>query len=252
MFESEIVFVITKKPRDIAQDIAGITSIDGFDLKPKPSLRIRDTYYDNQQRLLEKKKIGLRVRRIDGAQFISMKSGPHQLVRGGTRRRELEVPWSYKSVSRVASELGMMATRTIGRFSAESPSQVFATMGLQVVQERLTRRRVRSIFRPHESRRRMIAELDIDKVTFLGDPPIPVFEIEIEAKAPGSVKSVQQISETMFADYSEFLREWPHGKLITGLAIRRLLEKGVLQGYLKRGQLRAEAFSLIDEFILSS
>jgi inorganic triphosphatase YgiF len=252
LFESEIAFVIVKKARDIAYDIAGIKSIDGFDLEPKPRLRIRDTYYDNEQRLLEKKKIGLRVRRTNGAQLVSMKSGPHQLIRGGIRRTELEVPWSRRSVTKVAEELRIKLPRIVGRFSTQSPSKVLATMGLRVVQERLTRRQVRSIFRHSKPHGSPTAELDIDDVTFLGDPPVRIFEIEIEAKAPKSVRSTQEIAESLRANYPEFLREWPHGKLVTGLAMRRLLETGTLESYLKGGQLKAEAFSLIHQFILSS
>src|SRR4029077_15139272 len=112
-----------------------------------------------------------------------------------------------------------------------SPSDSFASMGLVVIQERTTRRTVRDIIRHDRPTSAPIAELDVDSVTFLGEPKIRIFEVEIEAKGGRSPKRIQEIAETLQSTYSGFLREWPYGKLATGLAIQNLLKSGVLQSY---------------------
>ena len=248
MFESEIAFVITNKGVDIARDIAGITSIRGYKLKPNPRLRIADTYYDTRGRLLGKKKIGLRTRRTGGQLFISMKSNPQRMAGMGLRRKEFESLWSYKSLGRVAKALKTLELPENKTLGTLPPSKVLARMGLEVVQERHTTRDVRDILDRGWSKTR-IAELDIDRVTFLGKPRVQIFEVEIEAKAAGSLKSVQDVAAELESSYSGFLRVWPHGKLATGLAIQRLWNAGRLTHYLENERLKPGAFDAIDRTI---
>ena len=42
------------------------------------------------------------------------------------------------------------------------------------------------------------------------------------------------------------MRPWKHGKLVTGKAIRKLLENGELEGQLEGGFLKTESFDKID------
>jgi hypothetical protein len=251
-FESEVAFLITSKGDDIAKDIAGLTSILEYDLKPRPVHRIRDTYYDTRLGLLRKKKIGLRIRRIDGKLLVSMKSNPQRIEGEGVRRIEVEDPWSPLSLARIRETLKDSPPKGKSHFSTRSPSDAFASMGLVVIQERTTRRKVRDIIPHDRPDSAPIAELGIDSVTFLGEPKVRIFEVEIEAKRDRSLKRIQEIAETLQSAYSEFLREWPYGKLATGMTIQNLLKSGVLQSYLKNGRLEAGAFPMIERSILSN
>jgi len=251
-FESEVAFLITNRGDDIARDIAGLTSILEYDLKPRPIHRIRDTYYDTKLGLLRQKKIGLRIRRIDGRLLVSMKSNPQRIEGEGVRRIEIEAPWSPLSLARIREILKDSPSKGESHFSARSPSSAFASMGLVIIQERTTRRTVRDIIRHDRPTSTPIAELGVDSVTFLGEPKVRIFEIEIEAKRDRSLKRIQKIALTLQSTYSGFLREWPYGKLTTGLAIRNLLNSGVLQSYLEHDRLEAGAFPLIERSIMSN
>lgn len=251
MLESEIAFVIVNKSVDIARDIAGITSIRGYKFEPKPRLRITDTYYDTKRCLLGKKKIGLRTRRAGGELLISMKSNPQRMAGMGLRRNEFESSWSYESLAKIVKALKIKGLPTRPFTSSFAPSRVMAKLGLKKIQERHTTRDVRDILGRDMPRNRRIAELDIDRVTFQGNPKVQVFEVEIEAKTPGSMKSVQTIAAELESNYPGFLRIWPHGKLVTGLAIQRLSKEGALRGYLQNGKLTPEAFGIIDRAIVA-
>ena len=251
MSESEIAFVITNRSLDIARDIAGITSIGGYELRPKPRLRITDTYYDTKAGLLGKQKIGLRTRKAGGELLISMKSNPQRFAGIGLRRNEFESPWTYESLAKIMKALKIKELPRKPVTSSSAPSRVLARLGLKMIQERHTTRDVRDIFDGDKSRNRRIAELDIDRVTFQGNPKVQVFEVEIEAKAAGSLKSIQKIAAELESNYSGFLRVWPHGKLVTGLAIQRLSKEGALDGYFQNGKLKPEAFGVIQRAIVA-
>jgi CYTH domain len=250
-FESEVAFIITNNAEDLAQDLAGLTSILEYDLKPGPTRRIHDVYYDTKRGLLQRRMISLRVRKTDGNLLVSMKSDPQRLDREGVRRIEIEAPWSPQSLARIQETLrGQQFPKS--KFPRLLPADAFASMGLRIIQERTTRRMVREILRHDAPRAKPVAELDIDKVTFVEDPKVHVFEVEIEAKADRSERRIQQIAETLESNYPDFLRLWPYGKLATGLAIHRLLKSRILQTYLEHGRFRAEAFPLIEKDILST
>jgi triphosphatase len=251
-FESEVALIITNKAEDLVGDIAGLTSIHEYDLKPEPPYRIRDTYYDTKLGLLRKRKTTLRIRRTDGNTLVSMKSNPQRLDGQGVRRVEIEAQWSQQSFARILEVLKNSRSPRESHFFRNSASNTFASMGLVVIQKRMTRRVVRGILRHDREGSMPVAEMDVDSVTYLGDPKIRVFQVEIEAKARGSVKRIQEIAETLLSTYSGFLKEWPYGKLATGMAIQRLLKSGALQSHLDHGRLKAEAFRVIERDIVST
>jgi hypothetical protein len=249
--ESEVTLVVTNKGEDIAKDIAGLTSIIEYDLKPQPIQRIHDTYYDTDQGSLRRRKIGLRIRRIHRHLLVTIKSNPQSLEAKGVQRIEFEAPWSQESLVMIQRTLRHTQAKGQARYSRHLPSDTLASMGLGVVQERITRRLVRDIFRHDRPDSTPVAELDIDSVTYPGNPKVRIFEVEIEAKARGSVTRIQEIAEALQSIYPGFLREWPYGKLATGMAIQRLLKSRILQNYLDHGRLKSEAFPVIENSIIS-
>lgn len=186
---------------------------------------------------------------MNGRHIVSMKSNPEKLAGRGVRRIEYEAPWSRQSLAKIRDLLRNRHAKREPHFSRRLPGDILTSMGLNVVQERIARRVAREIIRHDKQDGIPVAELDIDNVVFHGDPKIRVFEVEIEAKTPRSVKTIIEIAGVLQSTYPEFLKEWPHGKLATGIAIQRLLKSGVLQSFLGHNGLKAEAFRLIQREI---
>jgi hypothetical protein len=125
-------------------------------------------------------------------------------------------------------------------------------MGLKIIQERQTQREARDIVRRANKTTSILAELAIDKVTYtFKDVEVSVSEVEIEAKSARSLATVREIADALVSKYHPVLRQWFHGKFVTGLAIRKLLENRTLQSYLLNGDLKPEAFELIDRTVRS-
>jgi inorganic triphosphatase YgiF len=251
-FESEVTLVIKERGIDISRDIAGMKSILEYRLKEGALHQIHDTYFDTKNESLRKKRIALRLREIDDVILLTLKSDPRR-VSGATRRREVELPWSLQSLVRVANYLELnRPTFAKSEFSQLKPSNIFETLGLHKLQERLTTRVTRDIIPQDKPRSQPIAELALDEVVFLlPRSKVRLFEIEIEAKATRSLSRVRQVGDALIARYQPALRKWFHGKFLTGLAIQRLLEKGTLQNHMVKGDLSPDAFKLIDSAIRS-
>lgn len=251
--ESEIALVIKNSPDHIAKDIAGLTSIIEYDLEPIQSERIHDSYYDRADGALRRQMISFRVRKFDHKRIFSMKSNPRRIIESGTRRRELELSWAYSSLVRLTRELELERPRRPSRFSDLTANEILTPLGLQLIQERITMRDRRNVFPRTRRRRSLLAELSIDQVTYLHEAAkVRLFEIEIEAKSSGALRGIRKIVRTLESLYPESLMEWVHGKFITGLAIRRLLETRQLQEHIEHFHLKPEAFAIIDRTIRST
>jgi hypothetical protein len=72
-------------------------------------------------------------------------------------------------------------------------------------------------------------EFALDYVSILVDPKnlISFLELEIESKNKGNQTKINQFVNDIVKD--ENFRQWPHNKLETGLAAKRLYEKGELE-----------------------
>lgn len=250
--ESEIALLVTRCGREIVEDFAGTKSILHYDLKPRPVERIRDTYFDTVTGSVRKRRMVVRLRMLNRRLFITLKSNPRLLEGKGVRRTEIELPWSQESLSRVSGILGVKSRAVAGRnFSSLSPVRVLATLGLQRVQERVTVRQVRDVFDRGALRQR-IAEIAIDQTTFIiKRARMKIIEVEIEAKKTGLFPRVQKLAEALVARYPSSIRHWVYGKLLTGLAIQSLLEKGKLKRHVGNVELTERAFRLIEQEIRS-
>ncbi|HYY90699.1 MAG TPA: CYTH domain-containing protein [Candidatus Dormibacteraeota bacterium] len=252
LFETEVAYMITVDDEKVLQDIARITSLTNYRLKPRDTLTIRDMYFDTRQEILRQKKINLRLRKTDHDLLLSIKSDPKRLPGKGVRRREVELSWSISSLLTIADELEMKVPISMMReFSRLSPAKVLAEMGFREIQDRVTNREVRDIVRRDKPRSSPIAEMDIDRVTFLARPRVRICELEIEAKARGSINVIREIGETIASIYPGFIREWVYGKFATGIAIQLLSKSGRLKRYIERKQLKPNAFSLVERTIVS-
>ncbi|TMI40197.1 CYTH domain-containing protein [Candidatus Bathyarchaeota archaeon] len=252
-FEAEIALIIKDDAGRIRKELAGIRRILEYELRLRPPRTIYDTYYDTRKNSLRRKKISLRTRRMGKTLIISTKSDI-QIISGNIiRRRETELPWSYDSVCLLARTLRLKTPAiSASRFQSIPPPRTLTTMGLNVIQERRTRREARDIVRRNKNPNSTLAELAIDRVTYtFEDITVGLSEVEVEAKSPRSLANVQKIANMLISKYQPNLQQWFHGKFVTGLAIGKLLKIRALQSYLEKGRLGPKAFEAIDRTIRS-
>ena len=252
-FESEIALIIKDEATHIRKKLAGLRQILEYDLRPKPRQIIYDTYYDTPENSLRQRKITLRVRRLSDTSLISTKSDIRRIAGNIIRRREMELPWAYNSVRLVAKNLKLNSpTMSVSQFRSMPVSRVLATMGLDVVQERRTRRDISDVVRKGKTPTSILAELSIDMVTYtFKDIKVGLSEVEVEARSARGLASVQKIANALVSKYQTFLQHWFYGKFVTGLAIRKLLETKAFQSHIVNGDLGSEAFKLIDRRLRS-
>jgi len=74
-------------------------------------------------------------------------------------------------------------------------------------------------------------------------------EVEIEAKAPGGAAYLPRAAEALRARFGASLMPWVHGKLETGLAIRRLLAAGSAGTLVADGHLAPDAYPRLAEIL---
>jgi inorganic triphosphatase YgiF len=252
-FESEIALIIKEYSDHFGRKLANLRKIMQYDLEPKPARIIYDTYYDTPENTLRQRKISLRTRKLRSTLLVSTKSDIRKIAGNIIRRREMELPWSYNSVRLLVRTLKLKTPlMPISQFQRISVTEAFASMGLEIIQERRTRRETRNIVRRGETPASILAEMAIDRVTYtFKNTKVGLSEVEVEAKSPKSLTTVRDIANALISKYHPNLRQWFHGKFVTGLAIRKLLETKQFHSYILQGELRPEAFELIERTIRS-
>jgi len=234
--EVEVVLIIQRDFDAILNELASLRSILNYRLQPGLSKTIRDTYFDTAGQHLRKQGTNVRIREINDAFFISTKWGSRRTLRGATLRKEVEVSWSERALQSLIKDLklevGIVSPRT--QFSETAPTESMKAIGLQVIQDRNTRREVRNISSGPKSTL-ALAELAIDRVTYhIGMHRASIFEVEVEEKASKSSSVVRNVTKA-------------HGKFVTGLAIQRLLETEPADSLLDGDRLLPEAFNRLDQ-----
>jgi inorganic triphosphatase YgiF len=236
-----------------ARRVAGLDAVDRFDLRPRPLQRIRDVYLDTGDGALAAARVAFRVRELDGRPLLTLKSAP---VRTGlaAERLELEAPWSAEALQAVLDELGRRGVQLPAPqegAGAGEPLADLAALGLRPTQRRETSRTPRDVLDRQSPDAGPVAEMTIDDVTFL----LPagrarLLEVEVEAKGPGRLETVQALLEALAETLPDDLRPWPYGKLGTGRAVERLLAAGELEGLLgPDGRVRPAAHDRLAEFL---
>ncbi len=164
-FESEIPLIIKDEAEYVRKDLAAVRHLLGYDLRSKRARTIHDTYYDTQDYSLRRRKITLRIRRLGHMMMISSKSDLRRYSGNLVQRREVELPWGYDSVRRMARTLNLKIPAK-ANFDAlrVQVSETLAAMGLEVIQERRTHRMARDIVRINSNPYRNLAQITIDKV----------------------------------------------------------------------------------------
>lgn len=220
--EEAALVILGERPEEVVKRLGDLTSVAGYALQPKPTVTIRDLYFDTPDGALAAQGLALRIREIDESTLITLK-GPSRAMPGGTHERlEIEEPWSRSALERVIEEIRNwdVLVADSHRGHLRPPGAVLEALGLQVIQHRETRRVIRQVI----SGATVAAELAIDRVTYhltVGESRI--YEIEVEAKAaPNAARAVGEIIETLEREWPE-LDVWPYSKLATGRGLERVL-----------------------------
>ena len=237
-------------PEAAARRVAGLEAVDRFELRPRPDQRIRDTYLDTGDGDLATRRVAFRVRELDGRPLLTLKADP---VRSGlaAQRLELEAPWSAQALQMVLEELrrrGIELPIPPETAGAGEPLADLAGLGLRPTQIRETTRTPRDVV---ERNGGPVAELTVDDVAYqLPAGRARLLEVEVEAKGPGGMDTVQTVLGALAEAFPDDLRPWPYGKLATGRAVEELLAAGRLEGHLDPARrIRPSAHDMLAEFL---
>ena len=247
--EVEVVLVIKRDFDAVLNQLTSLRSIRNYRLEPGPSKTIRDIYFDTADGHLRRRGTNVRIREMGGAFFISSKWGARRTLRGATLRKEVEVPWSERGLRSLIKNLKLELGRGLPllQFSEATPIESMEAIGLHMIQDRETKREVRNISSGLKPTL-VLAELAIDRVTYrLGNHKASIFEVEVEEKAKKSSPVVRDVTKALLQAFQPALQKWSQGKLLTGLAIQRLLETEPVDNLLDHDRVRPEAFNRIDQ-----
>jgi inorganic triphosphatase YgiF len=252
--EVEGVLLVRAGDQEAAGErVAALEAVDRFDLRPRPAQRIRDVYLDTGDAALAGARVAFRVRELDGRPLLTLKA---DAVRSGlaAERLELEAPWSAGALKAALEELrrrGVELPEPPEGAGAGEPLADLAGLGLRPTQTRETTRTPRDVQERGDPGAGPVAELTIDDVSYqLPAGTARLLEVEVEAKGPGGLETVQALLAALAEAFPQDLRPWSYGKLATGRAIERLLAEGRLEGQLDGdGRIRPAAHDLLAEFL---
>jgi hypothetical protein len=242
------LIVYADAPQTVEQRLADLQTLSEFRLLPRATETIEDIYFDTTDRSLQARLIALRIRRLDGTLLLTMKADSQPALTGEDRL-EIESPWSPTVLHNVMSELsnrGVGVPASPGELGSSDPTAVMASLGLEEVQTRVTRRTPRDVV-AGSAETQPLAELAIDAVTYrFRDGRVRLLEVEVEAKGGGDASTVERVAASLHAAFPSQLRPWPYGKLPTGKAIQELLADGKLDGLISEDRmLRPAAYEQI-------
>ena len=247
--EVEVVLIIKRDFDAVLNQLTSLRSILDYRLEPGPPKTIRDIYFDTADGLLRKRETNVRIREIGDAFFISTKWGAKRTLKGATLRKEVEVPWSERALRGLIKNLKLELGRGLPllQFSEATPIESMEAIGLHMIQDRETKREVRNISSGLKPTL-VLAELAIDRVTYrIGNHKASIFEVEVEEKAKKSSPVVRDVTKALLQAFQPALQKWSQGKLLTGLAIQRILETEPVDNLLDHDRVRPEAFNRIDQ-----
>lgn len=233
--EAKLV-IVSDDPREVARSVAELSSLGRLRLVPRGTLSLRDSYLDTEGGAIGRAGASLRIRAAGEERWITLKGASEKDPRTGmVERDELELPWSAEALERVVEALARLGVRLrrsgAGDVTDAGPLEAVAALGLGVVQDRATERRVRDVVA--EGADGSAAELVVDSVRYdFGGRTAWHHEVEVEAKGTEGREVVREVAEALLARFPGVLRPWSRGKLSTGRVVERLLRKREAKGLL--------------------
>jgi inorganic triphosphatase YgiF len=245
-----VLLVCAEDAAAAGRRLAALEAVAGFELLSREPQRIRDVHLDTGDGALGGARVAFRVRELDGRPLLTLKADARR-AGGAAERLELEGPWSAETLQATLGELrrrGIPVPDPDLEPGVGRPLEVLAGVGLHPTQVRETTRTPRDVVAPGRGAG-PVAELAIDDVAFLLPAgAVRLLEVEVEAKGPGGLGTVQALLEGLAQAFPDVLRPWPYGKLVTGRAVEQLLAAGRLEGLLDpAGRLRPAAYDRLAE-----
>lgn len=216
-------------------------------------LLLRDRYYDLPDGELTAVGAALRWRRAESAgrtsNLIALK-GPAQ--RGGPgaslTRLEVEKEWAPPVLPEILAELPGLGVESPPEYSGEAaePEEALAAAGLELIQDRRTRRLVAEL-RDGPS---AVAELALDHVLFdARGRRVDHREVEIELLAPEGRECLERIATELLREFPETLRIWVWSKAALGRGLERLADDGALTPLLSGNELSTAGYDAIEDLL---
>jgi hypothetical protein len=247
------LIVVSETPRSVVERAAALPELAGYRLEDRGELRLRDVYWDTDDRALLRARCALRLRHEGSGVRITLKAQSREVRPGTADRMEIELPWSAEALERVAAALDGLGVPLPRPDSAGGePGDVLAGMGLRPVQDRETVRRVRDVVRAGSDGGGPLAELVVDSVGYGGGEAWH-HEVEVEAHGDRGAAVLEELSDALLALFPGELRPWPHSKQATGAAAETLLAGGEADGLVSaEGDLVPAAYDRIDGHLAGS
>ena len=215
----EIEVKLVARNRMVLEELAALSRLADYALRPAPTLEIRDRYWDTPDRRLGARGISLRIREQGGAPRLTTK-GPGTIEGGLARHPELELAADaagWEAIRRHLERSGVaLAAEPLDRPEA---SAWLLAAGLQVTQDRRTARRVLLASRDGWD----VGELALDVTTYqLGLYDVVFREVEVEALG-GGTRHVLAIGEALRERFGERVALSEQNKYARGLDLARRL-----------------------------
>jgi CYTH domain len=243
--EYELVLMVSSRdPAVLLEKISALVSLGNYRLITRETENLRDVYFDTLDRSLSRRRLNLRLRYLTNVVRITLKQSPGLFTRNRNERRETELDWSFASISRILQEISGHGIRLESRDPGKNdPVDVLKKLGLEVIQDRETKRKPREVVSVQGE---ILAELAIDSVTYHFDVAnIMLDEVEIEAKSKNGREALDEVAKSLIVLFGSELQRWRSGKLSTGMKIEKLLRDGRLNGLIQKGRLKQEAYDLL-------
>ncbi len=258
--ETEISLIMYSENIEIVfNKIKGMQNIYDFKLEHNMDERIIDTYFDDILHSLHKKKFALRTRNKNNVDFITLK-GPPKYEFQSVSRSENEYKWSeeaFDTITKQLAELTEINGKEIDKYFDKNPIKTLQQLGFREIHTHNNNRKVINITKKNDVKNDVIAEMDIDNVTFPLKSNSKLFNvsvINVEIEKKGKINQddiIRIITSHLKQEFgTDAVREWKYGKLALGMGIEKLYKENELKKYISsNGYLKCDVLDKIKKFV---
>jgi len=225
------ILILLKDTNLIKEKIKKLISISGYKTTDAETVIIHDEYYDTQSNVLKKNKANLRIRTTNnkGIKITLKQEKEKEKNKSYFDRIEIEKSWSYPFYEELLNNMESINNQfhSSGNKYDNDPKQTFNSLGLNNILKKDTKRSIINAVNVTTSQIEFEFAFDYVSISAKSTNWISFLELEIESKNKGNQIKINQFVNNIVKD--ENFRQWPHKKLETGLAAKRLYEKDELE-----------------------